>query len=149
MTVRVRTGVRLHCGSYGGRMPTPEEIEVAAGIQPADELQRKRIWAAAQAHALIDGGRAPSAADLSLAENMLRAAALAGDEHLQEGRGRATITLTDSGKDDEVDVAVEFVPQLEELGDDEVAGTPAQLLALEILNGAFNEEGHPRANGAA
>src|SRR3954451_7464054 len=103
MTVRVRTGVRLHCGSYGGRMPTPEEIEAAAGIQPADELQRKRIWAAAQAYALSDGGRAPSAQDLALAEGILRAAALAGDEHLTEGRGRATITLTDSGNDDEVD----------------------------------------------
>jgi hypothetical protein len=120
-------------------MPTPEEIEAAAGIAPTDEVQRKRIWAAAQAHALVDGGRAPAAADLSLAESMLRAAALAADEHLQEGRGRATITLTDSGRDDEVDVAVEFVPQLEELPGDEVAGTPAQLLALEILNGAFGE----------
>jgi hypothetical protein len=127
-------------------MPTPEEIEEAAGITPADELQRKRIWAAAQAYAIVDGGRAPAANDLTTAENMLRAAALAGDEHLQQGRGRATITLTDSGKDDEVDVAVEFVPQLEEVGEDEVAGTPAQLLALEILNGAFNE-GDPRANG--
>lgn len=129
-------------------MPTPEEIEAAAGIQPADELQRKRIWAAAQAHAVMDGGRAPSASDLTLAEAMLRAASLAGDEHLQDGRGRATITLTDSGKDDEVDVAVEFVPQLEELAEDEVAGTPAQLLALELLNGAFGE-GDPNANGAA
>jgi hypothetical protein len=128
-------------------MPTPEEIEEAAGIQPADELQRKRIWAAAQAHAILDGGRAPSATDLTTAESMLRAAALAGDEHLQEGRGRATITLTDSGKDDEVDVAVEFVPQLEEVADDEVAGTPAQLLALEILNGAFND-GDASPNGA-
>jgi hypothetical protein len=129
-------------------MPTPEEIEQAAGIEPTDELQRKRIWAAAQAHAILDGGRAPSAEDLSVAESMLRAAALAGDEHLSDGRGQATITLTDSGNDDEVDVSVEFVPQLEERGDDEVAGTPAQLLALEILNGAFGE-GDPRANGAA
>jgi hypothetical protein len=129
-------------------MPTPEEIEQAAGIEPTDELQRKRIWAAAQAYAILDGGRAPSAGDLSVAESMLRAAALAADEHLQEGRGRATITLTDSGNDDEVDVSVEFVPQLEERGEDEVAGTPAQLLALEVLNGAFGE-GDPRTNGAA
>jgi hypothetical protein len=120
-------------------MPTPEEIEAAAGIQPADELQRKRIWAAAQAHARTDGGRAPSAADLSLAEAMLAAAAQAADEHLSGGIGRATITLTDSGRDDEVDVSVEFAPQLEELPGDEVAGTPAQLLALEVLNGAFGD----------
>ena len=129
-------------------MPTPEEIEEAAGITPADELQRKRIWAAAQAYAILDGGRAPSAGDLTTAENMLRAAALAQDEHLTEGRGRATITLTDSGKDDEVDVAVEFVPQLEELGEDEVAGTPAQLLALEILNASFGEDGPGSPNGS-
>jgi hypothetical protein len=139
----------VDCQGYGGRMPTPEEIEAAAGIQPTDELQRKRIWAAAQAHAVLDGGRAPSAGDLSLAENMLRAAGLAAEEHLQEGRGQATITLTDSGRDDEVDVSVEFIPQLEEHGEDEVAGTPAQLLALEILNGAFGDgEGDPRGNGS-
>src|SRR3954447_20476842 len=107
-------GRKHHCESYGGRMPTPEEIEGAAGITPVDELQRKRIWAAAQAHAAVDG-RAPSAEDLRIAEAMLTAAALAGDEHLADGRGRATITLTDSGREEEVDVAVEFVPQLEEL----------------------------------
>jgi hypothetical protein len=126
-------------------MPTPEEIESAAGIAPTDELQRKRIWAAAQAHA-ADVGRAPSAEDLRVAEGMLQAAHLAADEHLTEGRGRAVITLTDSGREDEVDVAVEFSPQLEELADEEVAGTPAQLLALELLNGAFGEA-DPHLNG--
>ena len=128
-------------------MPTPEEIETVAGIQPADELQRKRIWAAAQAFATADGGRAPSAQDLAVAEAVLRAAHLAADEHLQDGIGRATITLTDSGRDEEVDIAVEFFPQLEELPGDEVAGTPAQLLALEVLQGAFGD-GDPHANGA-
>lgn len=126
-------------------MPTPEEIEAAAGIRPVDELDRKRIWAAAQAHAIVEQ-RAPSAADLSLAESMLAAAKAAGAEHLEEGRGRATITLTDGADEDEVDVAVEFLPQLEELAEDEVAGTPAQLLALEILNGSFGE-GDPEMNG--
>ena len=64
-------------------MPTPEEIEAAAGIQPPDELQRKRIWAAAQAHASADG-RAPSAEDLRIAEGMLTAAHLAGVDRYQE-----------------------------------------------------------------
>jgi hypothetical protein len=128
-------------------MPTPDEIEAAAGIHPADELQRKRIWAAAQAHAMADGGRAPSATDLTLAEQMLRAASLASDEHLAEGHGRAVITISDGTGEDEVEVSVEFLPQLEEISEDEVAGTPAQLLALEILNGAFGEEG-PSPNGA-
>jgi hypothetical protein len=119
-------------------MPTPDDIESAAGIEPVDEVERKRIWAAAQARA-SDEGRAPSAEDLRLAEAMLQAANAASSEHLAEGRGRAIITLTDAGRDDEVDVAVEFVPQLDELSEDEVAGTPAQLLALEILEGAFGE----------
>jgi hypothetical protein len=126
-------------------MPTPEEIEAAAGIEAPDELQRKRIWAAAQAHATVEG-RAPSAEDLRVADDMLQAASAAAAEHLTEGRGRATITITDSGRADEVDVAVEFLPQLEELPDDEVAGTPAQLLALELLNDAFGEGG-PEGNG--
>jgi hypothetical protein len=125
-------------------MPTPEEIEAAAGIEPADELDRKRIWAAAQAHASVED-RAPAARDLQLAEAMLTAARDAGGEHLSDGRGRATITLTDSGKEDEVDVAVEFTPQLEEVGDGEVQGTPAQLLALEVLQGAFGD-GDPTLN---
>jgi hypothetical protein len=115
-------------------MPTPQEIEAAAGIQPVDELHRKRIWAAGQAHAAAEG-RPPGAADLQVAERMLQAAQLAGNEHLTEGRGRAT----DSGQGDEVDVAVEFVPQLEEVAADEVAGTPAQLMALELLNSAFGD----------
>jgi hypothetical protein len=125
-------------------MPTPDEIEAAAGIQPADELDRKRIWAAAQAHAGVEG-RAPGAEDLRVAEAMLDAAREAGGEHLADGRGRAVITLTDSGAEDEVDVAVEFTPQLEELAEGEVAGTPAQLLALEVLQGAFGD-GDPTMN---
>jgi hypothetical protein len=126
-------------------MPTPQEIEAAAGIQPIDELHRKRIWSAAQAHAAAEG-RPPGAPDLQIAEQMLQAAQLAGTEHLTDGRGRATITMTDSGRGDEVDVAVEFVPQLEEVAADEVAGTPAQLMALELLNSAFGDA--QAANGA-
>jgi hypothetical protein len=131
-------------GATVSHMPTPDEIEAAAGIEPADELDRKRIWAAAQAHAGAED-RAPSAEDLRVAEAMLGAAKAAGSEHLADGRGRAVITLTDSGNEDEVDVAVEFTPQLEELGEGEVAGTPAQLLALEVLQGAFGD-GDPTLN---
>lgn len=120
-------------------MPTPQEIEAAAGIQPRDEADRKRIWGAAQALA-AGAGRAPSAEDLRTAAELLEAADAATREHLSEGRGRATITLTDAGQGDEVDIAVEFVPQLEELPGDEVAGTPAQLLALELLEGTLGED---------
>lgn len=120
-------------------MPTPEEIEAAAGIAPASEADRKRLWAAAQAHAAPEG-RGPAAEDLRVAAAMLEAAGAVGSEHLATGLGRAIITLTDSeAGDEEVDVSVEFSPQLEELGGDEVGGTPAQLLALEVLEDAFGD----------
>ena len=41
---------------------------------------------------------------------------------------------------DMVDVSVEFVPELEEVSEHEVAGTPAQLRALELLEGALADE---------
>jgi len=47
-------------------MATPHEIEKAAGIEPVDEIERKRIWAAAQALA-AQASRAPAAEDLALA----------------------------------------------------------------------------------
>ena len=120
-------------------MPTPEELEAAAGISPAGEDDRKRLWAAAQAHAAPEG-RGPGIEDLRIAQAMLAAAGAIGSEHLAAGLGRAIITLTDSeGGEDEVDVSVEFSPQLEEVGPEEVAGTPAQLLALEVLEGAFGD----------
>jgi hypothetical protein len=123
-------------------MPTPEEIEAAAGIAPSGEDDRQRIWAAAQAHAAPEG-RGPGADDLRIAAAMLEAAGTIGSEHLASGRGRAIITLTDSEEgDEEVDVAVEFSPQLEEVSADEVGGTPAQLLALEVLEGAFGDAEH-------
>lgn len=120
-------------------MPTPEELENAAGISPSGEEDRKRIWAAAQAHAAPEG-RGPGIEDLRVAQAMLEAAGAVSSEHLAAGRGRAIITLMDSeGADEEVDIAVEFSPQLEEVGPEQVAGTPAQLLALEVLESAFGE----------
>jgi hypothetical protein len=49
-----------------------------------------------------------------------------------EGAGRAVISFTDAG-DDQVEVGASFVPELRELPNDEVEGTPAQLLALGAL----------------
>ena len=120
-------------------MPSPEEIEAAAGIAPASEDDRKRIWAAAQAHAAPEA-RGPNGDDLRIAAAMLEAAGAIGSEHLAAGLGRATITLLDSEEGDaEVDISVEFSPQLEEVSEGEVAGTPAQLLALEVLEDAFGD----------
>lgn len=126
-------------GRVDAPVPTPAEIEATAGIQPASEDDRKRLWAAAQAHAAPEG-RGPGAEDLRVAAAMLTAAGAIGSEHLASGRGRASITLMDSERgEDEVDISVEFSPRLEELGEGEVAGTPAQLLALEVLEAQFGD----------
>jgi hypothetical protein len=120
-------------------MATPQEIEQAAGIDPVDEIERKRIWAAAQARA-SEEERAPAAEDLALAERMLQAARAIQQEHLAGGQGRATITLTDA--EDGVDVALDFAPELEDAGPDEVAGTPAQIMALELAHSLLDHDEH-------
>ena len=118
-------------------MATPQEIEQAAGIDPIDEIDRKRIWAAAQARA-SEEERSPSADDLRLADRMLVAAQAIQEEHLAGGQGRATITLTDA--EDGVDVALDFTPELEEAGEDEVRGTPAQIMALELAHSLLDQQ---------
>jgi hypothetical protein len=60
-------------------------------------------------------------------------AALAEDEGPDvEGGGRAVIVFEDAGGED-VNVHVTFAPQLEELSDGMLAGTPAQLAAMSLL----------------
>ena len=56
-----------------------------------------------------------------------------------EGVGRAVITFADAGEE-RVDVSVSFQPDLEEIGDGQVAGTPAQVLALSALEALSDEE---------
>jgi hypothetical protein len=58
--------------------------------------------------------------------------------------GRAVIVLEDVGEQD-VAVHAAFHPELEELGNDEVAGTPAQLTALALLDELAG--GNPEAEG--
>ncbi|MEA2386792.1 MAG: hypothetical protein QOJ22_966 [Thermoleophilaceae bacterium] len=55
------------------------------------------------------------------------------------GAGRAVVTFADAG-DDRIDVSVAFQPDLEEMGDGQVAGTPAQVLALNALEALSDEE---------
>jgi hypothetical protein len=55
------------------------------------------------------------------------------------GPGRAVIVLEDSGEED-VSVHVTFHPELEELGDDQIAGTPAQITAVAMIE-QLSEDG--------
>ena len=58
-----------------------------------------------------------------------------------EGGGRAVISFTDAGAE-QVEVGAAFVPELRELPDGDVEGTPAQLLALSALESlAEGEDG--------
>jgi len=56
-----------------------------------------------------------------------------------EGAGRAVISFTDAG-DDQIDVRVAFQPDLEDMGNGEVAGTPAQVLALSALEALGDDD---------
>ncbi|MEA2310465.1 MAG: hypothetical protein QOE28_433 [Solirubrobacteraceae bacterium] len=69
-----------------------------------------------------------------LAMTVLAAARSAtGDGSGDGGRGRATIVLEDAGGD-EVTVHATFWPEVQDLGGGEVAATPAQAAALELLS---------------
>ena len=62
----------------------------------------------------------------------VRSAVAPGGADAPEGVGRAVIVLEDQA-DDEVAVHVTFTPQIEQLEDGSVAGTPAQLTAMSLL----------------
>ena len=78
-----------------------------------------------------------------LAVAVLTAAGAAlGDEKAEEvgdGPGRAVIVLEDAGPE-EIAVHATFFPQLEDLGGGEVAATPAQAAALELLDRISDED---------
>jgi hypothetical protein len=81
----------------------------------------------------------------SQVEQVLAAVRDSLDAPAEPGAGRAVISFTDAG-DDRIDVSVAFQPDLEDMGDGQVAGTPAQVLALsalEALGDDEDEEGTP------
>jgi len=57
-----------------------------------------------------------------------------------EGPGRCVVVFEDAGGD-QVAVHASFFPELEDLGDGEVSGTPAQAAALEFLQGMAEDAG--------
>lgn len=52
---------------------------------------------------------------------------------IEGGPGRAVIVLEDAGEE-EINVHVAFSPELQDMGDDQVAGTPAQITAVAMLD---------------
>ncbi len=91
-------------------------------MAPEERADALRHWRALAVDVLT-AVRATLAAD---------GAAAAGGEAVATP-GRAVIVLEDVGEQD-VAVHAAFHPELEELGNDEVAGTPAQLTALALLD---------------
>jgi hypothetical protein len=73
-------------------------------------------------------------------EEILEAVRTVHSEPTPPGAGRAVISFTDAG-DDRIDVSVAFRPDLEDMGDGQIAGTPAQVLALSALEALGDEDG--------
>jgi hypothetical protein len=72
-------------------------------------------------------------------EEVLEAVRSALTEPTPPGAGRAVISFTDAG-DDRIDVSVAFRPDLEDMGDGQIAGTPAQVLALSALEALGDDD---------
>ena len=75
----------------------------------------------------------------SQVEEVLASVRDAHVEVAEAGGGRAVLTFADAG-DDQVDVGVAFEPDLRELPNGDVEGTPAQLLALSAIEAIAEAE---------
>jgi len=96
-------------------------------MAPEERADAVRHWRALAVDVLT-AVRATVAADEGA-----QAGAAVADDPLAHAPGRAVIVLEDVGERD-VAVHAAFHPELEEVGEDEVAGTPAQLTALALLD---------------
>jgi hypothetical protein len=120
-------------------------------FQPDDLLSEAAVQAAVAAlaernqHHLADMNEVEQSDAVGhwreLAMTVLTAARTASGPDLGErdGGGRAAIVLEDAGGD-EITVHASFYPQLEDLGGGEVAATPAQATALELLEQLAGED---------
>jgi len=97
-------------------------------MAPEERADAVRHWRALAVDVLT-AVRATVAADAADAG----AGPAGADDPHAHAPGRAVIVLEDVGERD-VAVHAAFHPELEEVGEDEVAGTPAQLTALALLD---------------
>jgi hypothetical protein len=95
-----------------------------AGMAPDEQVEAANHW------------RELAVEVLSAAREALQPG---GAEAAAAATGRAVIVLEDSGGE-EVSVHVTFSPQLEELVDGSIAGTPAQLAAMSLLESITGED---------
>ncbi len=95
-------------------------------MAPEERADALRHWRALAVDVL-------TAARATLAADALAEGGGGGAQAAAPTPGRAVIVLEDVGERD-VAVHAAFHPELEELGNDEVAGTPAQLTALALLD---------------
>lgn len=117
---------------------TPDELlaeaPVAAAVAALAERNRHHFETMSEAER---GEAVAHWRDLALSVLTAAGAQLAAGEDaaLVEGDapGRAVIVFEDSGAE-QIAVHASFFPQLEDLGNGEVAGTPAQAAALGLLN---------------
>jgi hypothetical protein len=123
----------------------PDELLGEAALQAAVAALAER-----NQHHLADMSEAEQSDAVShwreLAMTVLVAArTAAGSEAADEDvGGRAAIVLEDAGGD-EITVHASFYPQLEDLGGGEVAATPAQATALELLEQLAGDDAEPEA----
>ncbi len=111
--------------------PLLSEVSVGAAVTALAERNRHHIESMTEAERddAILHWRDLAVAVLTAASATSGAQVAAGEE---PGPGRAVIVLEDVDRDG-VSVQASFHPELEDLGGGEVAGTPAQIAALELL----------------
>ncbi len=122
---------------------TPEELLAEAPLNAAVSALAERNRHHFEGMTEAERGQAVAHwRDLAIAVLTAAGAALPAAGELEadpDGPGRAVVVFEDAGED-EVAVHASFFPQPEDLGNGEIALTPAQAHALELLQG-FAEEG--------
>ncbi len=111
--------------------PLLSEASVGAAVTALAERNRHHVesMSAAERDDAVLHWRELAVTVLTAASATAATQATAGDE---PGPGRAVIVLEDID-DEGVAVQAAFHPELEDLGGGEIAGTPAQIAALELL----------------
>ena len=110
------------------------ESSIAAGVAAMERIHGRHL-----ADMSPDEQAQARAHWRSQVEEVLASVREAHAEMAAAGGGRAILTFADAG-DDHVDIGVAFEPDLRELPNGDVEGTPAQLLALSAIDALAEAE---------